>query len=471
MIRLNLLIVNCTSMYIQSDKFNIFCLIISLFLITVLVVSTLLGLKMSATEAFTTTSKPYLQPLSTSNASIKALITTNDTLSDGYTFQKTPDGMGAFVTNNETIDVFVNHELDNSEDGEYAKVSKLTLYRNGSILSGKLIENGTGKYDVLCSAYLIEGHGFARPVFITNEEIEDGVVIAYDVLSGNKTEMPWLGNFSHENTILLPNYGNKTVLLGTEDGEYDHSQLYLYAANSPSDLMHGRGMLYVLVGDGNNITDFRDLKKGPVYSGHFEPLTWNWKTQNSSELEDEVQQKNGLDFIRLEDLHYDQNNNSKIYVADTGDREAGEQYKNGRIYSFELAKPLQNSSKSPSSAYFGTSFTVMLDGDAGDRLRNPDNVATSKNSLMIQEDLNDYNRIMDGDNAKILRYDLISHELKPIAILDQSSDSSKPKAGEWESSGIIDVSSIFGEGSWLADVQAHTINEGGQVLLLTVDKS
>jgi secreted PhoX family phosphatase len=135
-------------------------------------------------------------------------------------------------------------------------------------------------------------------------------VVAYDALSGNKTEMPWLGKFSHENTILVPGYGNNTVLLGTEDAEFDHSQLYMYVANSPSDLIHSRGTLYVLVSDGDNITNFRDLRKGPIYKGHFEPLTWNWKTQNSSELEDEGQKKNALDFIRLEDLHYDQNNNS-----------------------------------------------------------------------------------------------------------------------------------------------------------------
>ena len=39
------------------------------------------------------------------------------------------------------------------------------------------------------------------------------------------------------------------------------------------------------------------------------------------------------------------------------------------------------------------------------------------------------------------------------------------------SSGIIDVSDIFGKGVWLDDVQAHTINEGSQLLLITVDKS
>jgi hypothetical protein len=105
----------------------------------------------------------------------------------------------------------------------------------------------------------------------------------------------------------------------------------------------------------------------------------------------------------LEDLHYDQNNNSKIYVADTGDKDPGQQYKNGRIYSFEL-EPLSNQSHS-STRYFAN-FAVMLDGDAGDEIRNRDNLATSANSLMIQEDLNDYNRIKNGVNARIWQYDL-----------------------------------------------------------------
>lgn len=71
---------------------------------------------------------------------------------------------------------------------------------------------------------------------------------------------------------------------------------------------------------------------------------------------------------------------------------------------------------------------------------------------MIQEDLNDYNRIKNGVNARILRYNLGTHVLSPVAVLNQSPDNSNPKAGEWESSGIIDVSNIFGAGVWLVDV-------------------
>ena len=74
-------------------------------------------------------------------------------------------------------------------------------------------------------------------------------------------------------------------------------------------------------------------------------------------------------------------------------------------------------------------------------------------------------------NARILYYDLNTDVLSPVAVLNQSYDNSNPKAGKWESSGIKDVSNIFGASVWLVDVQAHTINEGGQLLLMTVDKS
>ena len=49
-------------------------------------------------------------------------------------------------------------------------------------------------------------------------------------------------------------------MLATEDGKYDHSQLHMYVANSPNDVLHGEGQLFAFVGDGQNITSFRDLK-------------------------------------------------------------------------------------------------------------------------------------------------------------------------------------------------------------------
>ena len=54
-----------------------------------------------------------------------------------------------------------------------------------------------------------------------------------------------------------------------------------------------------------------------------------------------------------------------------------------------------------------TGFGVLLDGDAGDDLRNPDNIDANATTIMIQEDLNDYNRRPDSDNTgRILAYDI-----------------------------------------------------------------
>lgn len=59
--------------------------------------------------------------------------------------------------------------------------------------------------------------------------------------------------------------------------------------------------IYVLIGE-NNISSFRGLQKGYQYQGNFKPVNWDWKNQNSTDLEMEVQVLNALDFIRLEDI-------------------------------------------------------------------------------------------------------------------------------------------------------------------------
>ena len=82
------------------------------------------------------------------------------------------------------------------------------------------------------------------------------------------------------------------------------------------------------------------------------------------------------------------------------------------------------------------------------------------------------------DTAHILSYGLASTSLTPVARLDQSEFDTLTdpgvKAGEWELSGIIDASNLFGPGAWLVDVQAHPLkvpqfgggDEGGHLLLV-----
>ena len=61
-----------------------------------------------------------------------------------------------------------------------------------------------------------------------------------------------------------------------------------------------------------------------------------------------------------------------------------------------------NNANVTNNNYYKVKISILLDGDDGDDLRNPDNIATSKKSIMIQEDLNDYN-IIDGVNARVLK--------------------------------------------------------------------
>ena len=423
---------------------------------------------LNSTVSFLTQTKSYLQVISPSNSTLKSLITFNDILSNGYVFPRLPDGLASIPNRDGLVDIFVNHELSLDKVNEYAKVSKLTVDENGGIISGELIEDGSGKYERFCSATIFKDNGFKNPVFVTNEEIEEGIVVAYDTVTKNKTEMPWLGKFSHENTILVPNKNNKTIVFTTEDNEPMHSQLYMFISNNPTNFLNGIGQLYVLVGE-NNITSFQDLQKGITYNGYFQPVTWNWMTQNSTDLENEVQKLNALDFMRLEDTDYNKVDNSIIYITDTGSDEFGERYEDGRLYQFEIMESSFNHSNNANvtnNNYYKVKISILLDGDDGDDLRNPDNIATSKKSIMIQEDLNDYNIIDGGVNARVLKYDITSHNLNPVAIVDQSQDVSNTRAGEWESSGIIEVFDIFGKGYWLLDIQAHTLGEGGQLLLM-----
>lgn len=467
------------------------------------------------TKPFLTDKRPYISLVNTSfnnsTSSVKPLITSGEQMSNNYTFANIPDGLGAVQIKNGTLDVFVNHELENKTDhGGFAKVSRLSLNQtDGSIMGAELIINGSEGYKRFCSASLVEGYGFEHPVFFTNEEVGDGIVLAIDAVNGTVTEMPWLGKFSHENTIHVPYFSNtmnKTVILGFEDGEPTESEVYMFVADTPKDLMAGRGQLYVFGGISNNATNAAAKNQSSttdswneIYSsngtinGKFIPLKWNYKIQNETDLDNEAIVAGGFQFIRPEDGALDKREHMRniLYMADTGSETDendkiipaginGQDWTKGRIYKFTFTD-----TKDPTKAL----FEVIMDGNdpmahGYNILKNPDNVDTSTNSLMINEDFIDANRLNATapyditNNAKILRVDIGSQKTvntannntETIAYVNQSEDLAA-KHGDWESSGILDVSKYFGKGSWLINVQAHTLKEGGQLLLLNISGS
>ena len=159
-------------------------------------------------------------------------------------------------------------------------------------------------------------------------------------------------------------------------------------------------------------------------------------------LEDWSNANNVFQFVRVEDIAYDPDNPRVVYFADTGNTRLVADSGTGRLYragsggvstAGRVFKMVLNA-KDPRIV---DSFSIVVDASAIG-MRNPDNVAVSHNSVMVQEDTSD---------AKIWMYALASGTWTHVATANQ------PTA---ETSGIVDVSKWFGDGWWALDVQSHT---------------
>jgi Bacterial protein of unknown function (DUF839) len=222
-----------------------------------------------------------------------------------------------------------------------------------------------------------------------------------------------------------------------------------------------------------------------------------------------------FDFIRIEDIAYDkrQDMGKTVYLADSGRATSGAadpltKSTNGRVWKLVL---------DPSDPTKG-SLSVLIQGDdaatkAPGEIHQPDNLETTANgSLLVQEDPSTNNQFVfpsadpNRTSARIWRYNLATSAMSVVArvatdalnqknLTDEDSGDLDPpdnppyaggafpvspgNLGAWETSGIVDASSVFGDGAFLVDVQAHTYwvdtapgvgynykREGGQLLLL-----
>ena len=507
------------------------------------------------------TAQPAMLTTSAAGGSVLPIISVGDTLPNGYRFEAIPDGIGILPNADDTVDVFVNHETSLvpfplaanfascttstcQSDFDNAQVSRLKLHQNSAgVLSGKLAITSAANYQRFCSSTLAnQAMGFQRNILFTNEEASDfvsppplqawpptpsnqrqaGLVVALDAKNGKKFEIAGMGRMNHENTVVVPGGWNKIVTVSGDDTfSAPASQLYMYTANSGNDVLADKGTLYAFrvtaknsvpvnpADPFNGANDYGDIALGDVLQGQFIAVPRNIAIGDQIGLENWSNDNNVFQFIRVEDLDYDKNNQRIIYFADTGEPRALDNnlvtgrlrrgpsgtlgpYPNGRIFKMEF---------NASDPTVVDSFSILIDADLGGYNNfgvphNVDNVGTSTNSLMITEDPGGHNQSNPGTagapTARIWMYDFATNTLSVAASVDQSADPAA-RLGSWESSGILDVSSVFGPGSWLVDVQAHTIfvnsetrvvtgpggatgtmlfkREGGQLLLLRIPGS
>lgn len=451
----------------------------------------LLPVPVGAAHSFQTGVPAYINL--TGAGTLIPIITVGDSDFHGVTFQGIPDGIGVRPgPTSDTVDVFVNHEettvpFFGTADFQDASVTKWTLSTasstEGVIVGAEVAIPSSDGFLRFCSASMAgPAEGFSTYTFFTGEETNDvvpvspgapdadagspgmrqgGFAVVLNTDTGESTAVPGMGRLNHENTIAVPGY-NQLVMLTTDDTfDAPSSQLYMYLANQESHVWQDKGSLWAFQATTDNgspvnqtdpfngANDYLDLAPGDEFSGKFIRVPKQIARGTQDALEDWSNDHNVFQFIRLEDLAYDKNDPNVIYIADTGrsriipDDDTGRMQRgpggtdgfadNGRIFKMVL------NANNPKKV---DSLTVLAQGDddgldAFVPMRAPDNVDTSVNSLMVQEDTSD---------AKIWQHELGTTNWNHVATANETS---------WETSGIVDVSEWFGSGWWLLDVQGH----------------
>jgi hypothetical protein len=441
-----------------------------------------------------------LDPGVPAGSTVTPIIDSGETF-DSFLFEGIPDGIGLAPGTGGvgTVDVYVTHEQTHvpffgERDFQDASVSRLTLDTStGAVLSADVAIPPEAGYLRFCSASMAgPAEGFSRFTFFANEEANDvvpvpagapygadpavapdrqaGYVVALDVASGEFIQIEGMGRLNHENTVVVPGGWSRIALLTTDDTFSGPSaQLYLYLASHEDHIWQDKGSLWAFrvtrTDEGpitptdpfNEANDYLDLRPGDDWQGEFIRVPKQIAKGQTGDLpqnalEDWSNEHNVFQFIRLEDLAYDKNDPRVVYIADTGrtrvipDPETGRmkrgpggtigQADNGSIFKmvFNAANPRKVDS-----------FSVLAQGD--DSLADlfvpligPDNMDTSVNSLMVQE---------DTDDARIWQHDLGTTTWSVVASVNDP---------DGESSGIVDASDWFGPGTWVLDVQGHGVN-------------
>jgi hypothetical protein len=374
----------------------------------------------------------------------------------GYQMSGIPDGLGAFKSGHDQLNVLMNHEFGrsfpfppaNTTPPTDARISKITIDRKTRrVVSATYLFTGAEGFERFCSSTLEVIKG--TPYYFTGEEAiplpgqppgpaHDGSSIIMNAETGTWTETPWFGHFQHENVTPVLKLSDFMVVSPEDDFRSGTpSHLYAYIADTFEDALSGdpaHGSLYVWAALDTTKTN---LVKGETVPGHFVPLT-QAENANSTSLKAAAVAHGAFRFARLEDSTVAYQTAGRVYFADTG--KPGEKTLRGRVYQLDIDP------SDPTSA----SLTLLLDGDTGDDMANPDNMAASPQSLMIQEDRENPFRVLNY--SRILRYDFNDQSLTPVARVNTPPPLTP---GTWESSGIIWAGNLLGDHWWLTDVQAH----------------
>ncbi len=472
------------------------------------------GIYISSAQSNVTTGpsssqSPYVVP-SIPGAITKSILTVGDSVNnkpDGtpYRMVGIPDGLGAFDNGDGTFTVLMNHELGQTSGivrahgATGAFVSKWTIRKSDlTVLNGEdLIQNiATYTPNVgynppakgiqlgrLCSATLAPasafynaatGLGYNGRILTNGEETgTEGRAFGH-LIDGISYELPYLGKFSWENSVPNPATGNKTVVIGMDDGS--PGQLYVYVGDKTNT---GNPIERAGLSGGNlygvrvNGVPLEDRTTGIASGTPFDLYNFgNVANRTGAQLELDSNANNVTRFLRPEDGSWDPQNPNDFYFVTTD-----------RFDTFKNPGTTQNPNTPPNQVgrsrlwrlrfidatnpALGGQLDMLLNGTEPQQML--DNITVRRGQVFMQEDPGNQPHV-----AKLWRYNIAGNNLNLVAEHDPNRFA--PGAPNFltqdeESSGIIDAAEVLGEGWYLLDVQAHytipgELVEGGQFLAL-----
>lgn len=460
----------------------------------------------------------YLTP--ENGVKFSPVINAGEAAGNGYQMVGLPDGLGAFDNEDGTFTLFMNHEIGSDKGIERAHggigafvsrwvIDKASLaVRSGGDLvaspddmrtwNGSAWVAGTTIVNRLCSADLPEKEafrfkkqGYDGRIFMNGEESTDGHAFAW-IASGKEAgkayELPYLGRLAWENAVANPYPQAKTIVMGMDDDGTSDSQVYVYvgkkqkSGNAVEKAGLHKGKLYGLkVENAVQTEDAENAFGGVIHRFSLVDLG-QVAGKSDVDLETDGMAKGVSNFRRVEDGAWSPQDLRQYYFTTTADFAS-----KSRLWRLTFDRVDQPEK--------GGVLELLLDGGDGvQTVKMLDNLAVDQDgTVLLQED--------PGNQpyaAKVWRYSPADGKLALAAQADvsrfgnETTPATPPFTQDEESSGIIDVTHLFGDVRgydtqryryFLLDVQAHKalqpnwtpddvaeFIEEGQLLLMKMPK-
>jgi serralysin len=371
-----------------------------------------------------------------------------------------------------------------------------------------------GGLNRFCSAVLVEanqfgaGNGLTDRIFFTGEETSGGSQFALDTKTNTLYAVPWFGRAAWENvTEINTGTTNKVAFIIGDDRANAPLLLYVGDKNAKGDRSFldrnglAKGKMYVWVADDvNSATDA--IERSPsefkgsgastngkfVEIPYYDPTKANTTGYDAQGFATQAKQDELAEaarffkFSRPEDVATNPFDGTQVVLAATGNSASADIW--GTTYKIDVEF------NNITAGNITAKIDILYDGnDAGKQelgLRSPDNLDWADDGkIYINEDRSISAAQFGGaakTEASIFRLDPNvadpAKTLTRIAQIDRSAipagqtDTAPTDVGNWETSGILDVSKLFGAKPgelFVFDVQAHSLRGGSIISATNID--